>query len=57
MRVAKIDSDKYPEWASSLRVQGLPSLIVFDGSTGKEVHRIEGAMMKDALLQVLQKYI
>ena len=55
-RIAKMDSDKYPDWASTLRVQGLPTLILFHGQTGKEIHRIEGAMMKDSLIQVLKEY-
>lgn len=57
LRVVKMDSDKYSQQASTLRVQGLPTLILFHGSTGQEIHRIEGAMMKDSLIQALQKYI
>jgi len=49
VRVAKIDSDKYPEWASKYRVQGLPTLILFDES-GREVGRQEGVVIKDALV-------
>mmetsp|Transcript_5408 Transcript_5408/g.11783 ORF Transcript_5408/g.11783 Transcript_5408/m.11783 type:complete len:313 (+) Transcript_5408:69-1007(+) len=52
VRVAKIDSDKYPEWASRLRVGGLPTVLVFDAE-GKEVNRVEGALMKDGLLDLV----
>jgi len=55
VRVAKIDSDEYPEWAGRLQVKGLPTLIVFDGN-GKEVERVEGALMKDQLVQLAQKH-
>ena len=48
VRVAKMDTDKHPEQASSLKVQGLPTLILF--VNGKETDRIEGALMKDQLL-------
>lgn len=49
VRVAKMDSDEYPEVAGRLRVNGLPSLILFRG--GREVARVEGAMMKDQLIE------
>jgi thioredoxin len=56
VRVAKIDSDKYPDWASRLRVGGLPTVIVFDGATGKELKRVEGALLKDGLVQLAKKH-
>jgi thioredoxin len=48
VRFAKVDSDKYPELAGSLRVQGLPTLILFENGT--ELARLEGALMKDQLV-------
>jgi thioredoxin 1 len=57
VRVAKIDSDKFPDWASRLRVGGLPTVIVFDGATGKEIERVEGALMKDGLVQLARKHV
>jgi thiol-disulfide isomerase/thioredoxin len=57
VRVAKIDSDKYPDWASRLRVGGLPTVIVFDGATGSELERVEGALMKDGLVQLAKKHM
>ena len=56
VRVAKMDSDENPEWSGKLRVQGLPTVIVFDGETGKELERVEGALMKDQLVQLASKY-
>ena len=55
-RVAKIDSDKYGEWASKLRVGGLPTVIAFNGD-GKEVNRQEGALMKDGLIGIVSDYM
>lgn len=49
IRVAKMDSDKNPQLASKLRVSGLPTLVLFNN--GEEIDRIEGALMKDQLVQ------
>lgn len=56
VRVAKIDSDKYQAWASKLQVGGLPTVIVFDGE-GKEVQRVEGALMKQGLLDLAKSHV
>jgi len=53
VRIAKLDSDKYPALAGSLRAEGLPTLIIFD-KEGKEIARKEGALMKDDLIQWVQ---
>merc|ERR1719410_585717 len=50
IRMAKLDSDKYPALAGSLRAEGLPTLIIFD-KEGKEIARKEGALMKDDLIR------
>ena len=57
VRVGKIDSDKYQEWAGRLRVEGLPTVILFDGGTGKEIARAEGALMKGALLDLVKDHL
>jgi thioredoxin 2 len=49
VRLAKMDTDKHPQVAGQLRVQGLPTLVLFQN--GQEIDRIEGALMKDQLLQ------
>jgi thioredoxin 1 len=54
IRIVKIDSDKYNNMASQLRVQGLPTILLFD-IHGNELNRIEGAMMKDQLIQWIQQ--
>ena len=55
VRVAKFDTDQYPDVASQYRVQGLPTLLLF--RRGREVARIEGALMKDQLLQWVQQQL
>mmetsp|Transcript_17974 Transcript_17974/g.21999 ORF Transcript_17974/g.21999 Transcript_17974/m.21999 type:complete len:320 (-) Transcript_17974:283-1242(-) len=57
VRVAKIDSDEYPEWSGKLNVSGLPTIIIFDGNTGKEIQRVEGALMKDDLVKLALSHV
>ena len=56
MRVAKLDTDQYPQQATRLKIQGLPTLILFDAS-GQEVDRIEGALMKDQMMAWVESNI
>ena len=51
LRVAKIDSDEYPELSTELRVSGLPTIIFISGA--KEVHRLEGVPGNAAALEGL----
>ncbi|KAG7346154.1 thioredoxin [Nitzschia inconspicua] len=55
VRVGKIDSDKYPTMARKLKANGLPTVLVLNGS--EELDRIEGAMMKDQILKFVLPYI
>ncbi|KAG7365235.1 thioredoxin [Nitzschia inconspicua] len=55
VRVGKIDSDKYPTMARKLKANGLPTVLVLNGS--EELDRIEGAMMKDQILKFVEPYI
>ena len=55
LRVAKMDSDKHVDVSSKLHVQGLPSFFLFQN--GKEVDRIEGALMKDQIIQWVESKI
>jgi len=50
VRVAKMDTDQHPAQAAKFKVQGLPTLILFD-SDGNIMDRMEGALMKDQLVQ------
>lgn len=56
IRVAKMDTDQNQEMSSTLQVKGLPTVIIFD-KYGKELKRVEGAMMKDQLVQFVDRYI
>lgn len=51
LRVARLNVDQNPEAAARLRIQGVPTLIVF--KDGREVTRMIGARDKAALLQKL----
>jgi thiol-disulfide isomerase/thioredoxin len=73
VRVVKMDSDKYPSMASTLRAQALPTLILYSGAAKsttasssstttndagfREIGRIEGALSKDQLLQWVQSKV
>jgi thioredoxin len=55
VRIAKIDSDRYPEWSRKLRVGAFPTILIFQG--GREVKRLEGALMKRDLIALIEPYI
>jgi thioredoxin len=51
VRVAKLNSDRSPGAVVRLRIQGIPTLIVFKG--GQEVARMVGARGKDEILRAV----
>ena len=51
LRVARLSLDDNPETAARLRIQGVPTLIVFE--SGREVTRMIGVRDKDELLRRL----
>jgi thioredoxin len=51
VRVAKLNLDRNPESVARLRIQGVPTLIVFKG--GHEVGRMVGARGKSELMRAL----
>lgn len=53
IRVAKMDSDEEGDASTKLRVNGLPTLILFDRN-GKQVQRNEGAMMESQIIEMVQ---
>ena len=55
VRVAKIDSDQYPDWSRKLKIGAFPTILVFRGD--QEVQRMEGALMKNQILNLVQPYI
>jgi thioredoxin len=54
-RVAKLDSDRYPEWAGRYKIQGLPTtLLIYKGQVQD---RLEGAFTKKQLLELARPYL
>jgi thioredoxin 2 len=51
VRVAKLNLDRSPQSSARLRIQGVPTLIVFKG--GHEVARMVGARGKSELMRAL----
>jgi thioredoxin len=52
IKIAKINTDNYPELATKYGVYALPTLVLF--KNGQDVHRIEGVMQAPQLVQQLQ---
>ncbi len=55
LKVAKVNTDHNQGVAASLRIQGIPTLIVF--RDGKEVDRVVGALPKPALEQRIEQVL
>jgi thioredoxin 2 len=54
IRVAKLNADRSPGALSRLRIQGIPTLIVF--KAGREVARMVGARSKGEILRTLAPF-
>ena len=55
LKIAKLDVDANPRFASMLRIQSIPTMILFDG--GQPIDAVQGALPKDALQQFLDKHV
>lgn len=55
VRVAKLNMDSSPATAARLRIQGVPTLILFKG--GREVARMVGARPKSEILKALSPVV
>ena len=55
VRVGKLDVDANQVTAARFKVQGIPSLLIFNN--GKEVDRIVGVQSKEAILQHLRPHM
>jgi thioredoxin 2 len=51
LRVAKLNADRSPDTVARLRIQGIPTLILFKG--GQEVTRMVGARPKADIMRTL----
>ena len=47
VKIAKVDTEKYPELASKHKIHALPTLVLF--KDGQPVDRIEGVLTADQL--------
>jgi thioredoxin 1 len=55
VRVAKLDSDQYPEMAQKFGAKGLPTVLLLNGAD--ELSRAEGAMMKESILNFVNPFM
>ena len=55
LRIMKIDTDKYPQIASTHHIQALPTLVLFKG--GKPVDRIEGVLQAPQLIDRIGQFL
>jgi thioredoxin-like negative regulator of GroEL len=53
--IAQVDIEKYPEIASELAIQSIPTILVF--SRGREIHRIVGLQSLKNLLNALTDFL
>ena len=53
-QVARVDAYKYPELASRYKIQGFPTLVLFEGGEPVGVHR--GRRTLDALFAFVDKF-
>lgn len=55
LRIAKLNVDENPGMHSSLRVSGIPTLVMFKG--GKEVDRVVGALPPPQLRAWIERFV
>ena len=53
VRIIKVDVDKNPQAAQAYRIQGVPTLILFQG--GKQLWRQSGVVQTNDLIRVIQQ--
>lgn len=53
--IAKVDVDANPQLSAALRIQSIPTLVLFKG--GKPVNGIAGALPKQQLTELLSKWL
>ncbi len=55
LRIAKVNTDENPEWATKFGVQGIPTMLFVSG--GKVVHRQVGALPEPMLRDVVSQFM
>ena len=53
--VVKLNVDENPSTAGAYGIKGIPTLILF--REGKEVERVVGAISKESISRIIEKYI
>eukprot|EP00529_Nitzschia_sp_RCC80_P030618 CAMPEP_0113500912 /NCGR_PEP_ID=MMETSP0014_2-20120614/32630_1 /TAXON_ID=2857 /ORGANISM="Nitzschia sp." /LENGTH=304 /DNA_ID=CAMNT_0000395377 /DNA_START=123 /DNA_END=1037 /DNA_ORIENTATION=+ /assembly_acc=CAM_ASM_000159 len=54
VRVVKVDSDKFPGFASKYQVEALPTMMLFQN--GQVVDRLEGAHMTETIINLVENH-
>ena len=55
LKMVKVNVEAYPDIASEYQIYALPTLVVF--KQGQPVHRIEGVIRPEQLIQQMQQFI
>jgi thioredoxin len=55
VRIMKIDTDRYPEIASTHQIQALPTLVLF--KHGQAIDRVEGVLQAEQLIDRIGKFL
>lgn len=55
LKIAKVNTDENPEWATKFGVQGIPTMLFVVG--GKVVHRQVGALPEPMLRDVISQFM
>jgi thioredoxin 1 len=55
LTIAKLDVDRSPGVARALRVQSIPTLVIF--ANGRPVKSVQGALPKDMLVRFIEQYV
>jgi len=54
LKIAKVNTDVHQQHAAQFGVQGIPTMIIFQG--GREVDRVVGMLPKSALVSRLERW-
>mmetsp|Transcript_25085 Transcript_25085/g.57977 ORF Transcript_25085/g.57977 Transcript_25085/m.57977 type:complete len:161 (-) Transcript_25085:168-650(-) len=54
LKVAKVDTDKYPALGAKYEIEGLPTMVLF--KDGKPVHRIEGFVRANQIMDECKQF-
>ena len=55
LKVAKVDTDAYPQLGDKYKIEGLPTCVLF--KDGKEVKRLVGVMKTDEIEESIKEFL